>query len=85
MNRAPFWHIIVSFIVMVVACAVQCAAQQPVFNHYSVDDGLPSNTVYNITQDSQGYLWFATGIGVSRFDGHEFRNFDFDGHASHNR
>ncbi|MBN4062524.1 hypothetical protein JYU20_04925, partial [Bacteroidales bacterium AH-315-I05] len=26
-------------------------------------------------QDSKGYIWFATDMGVSRFDGYEFKNF----------
>ncbi|OOG80673.1 hypothetical protein B0E41_19860 [Hydrogenophaga sp. A37] len=40
--------------------------------------GLPSGNVYGIAQDTQGFLWFATGDGLSRFDGYAFRNFRFD-------
>ncbi len=43
--------------------------------HYSEKDGLPSNTVYDITQDKDGFIWFATENGLSRFDGRRFRNF----------
>ncbi|MBL4656973.1 MAG: hypothetical protein JKX73_03165, partial [Flavobacteriales bacterium] len=28
-------------------------------------------------QDSKGYMWFATDIGVSRFDGYKFQNYSF--------
>lgn len=38
-------------------------------------DGLPSNIVRAILQDSQGFLWFGTMNGLSRYDGHTFRNF----------
>jgi len=48
---------------------------QPVFRHYTVNDGLPSSEVYYTIQDSKGYMWFATDRGVSRFDGYEFENF----------
>lgn len=43
--------------------------------HYTVRDGLPSNTIYNIFQDSKGFIWFCTDLGISRFDGHHFENF----------
>ena len=50
-------------------------AQQPSFRQYTVRDGLPSNSVYDLLQDQKGYLWFATDVGVSRFDGKNFVNF----------
>lgn len=40
-----------------------------------MEDGLPSSEIYQVKQDSKGYIWFATGNGVSRFDGYEFKNF----------
>ncbi len=43
--------------------------------NYSVRDGLPSSEVYDVLQDDQGYMWFATDRGVSRFDGYDFKNF----------
>jgi ligand-binding sensor domain-containing protein len=47
----------------------------PSFRQYTVEDGLPSSEVYQVKQDSKGYIWFATGNGVSRFNGYEFENF----------
>lgn len=44
--------------------------------HYTVEDGLPSNTVYDVIQDDRGYMWFGTDAGLSRFDGYEFTNFE---------
>lgn len=51
-------------------------SQHPVFRHFTVDEGLPSNEVYHLFQDSKGFIWIATNMGVSRFDGINFRNFD---------
>jgi len=51
------------------------AAQEPIFQHFTVSDGLPSSEVYQMHQDSLGYIWFATDRGVSRFDGYRFENF----------
>ena len=36
---------------------------------WSVDEGLPHSTVRAIVQTTDGYVWFGTPEGVSRFDG----------------
>ncbi len=46
-----------------------------VFTNYSLANGLPDNYIQTILQDSRGYIWLGTREGLSRFDGHEFRNF----------
>lgn len=45
------------------------------FRNYTALDGLPSSEVYDITQDDQGYLWFATDRGLTRFDGRSFQTY----------
>ncbi len=50
-------------------------AQQIPFDNYTIHQGLPQNSVFDIEQDSYGYIWLATQIGASRFDGREFLNF----------
>jgi ligand-binding sensor domain-containing protein len=47
-------------------------AQQPFFKNYQTHDGLPSNYVYSVFQDSKGYIWTTSDVGVSRFDGQSF-------------
>ncbi len=44
-------------------------------NTFTTDNGLPSNHIYDMTEDNQGFLWIATNNGVSRFDGKYFQNF----------
>ncbi|MBN8249164.1 MAG: hypothetical protein J0L84_17180, partial [Verrucomicrobia bacterium] len=41
----------------------------------SVDQGLSQNMVTAMAQDSQGYLWFGTLGGLSRWNGYEFASF----------
>lgn len=42
------------------------------FKNFSVNDGLSSNLILDIIQDKYGIMWFATGNGLTRYDGHEF-------------
>ncbi len=55
--------------------SVTLNAQKIPFDNYTIHQGLPQNSVFDITQDAYGYIWFATQIGASRFDGREFLNF----------
>jgi len=50
-------------------------AQKIFFKHYTVTDGLCANTIWDIAQDDQGYMWFGTKYGLSRFDGYNFKSF----------
>jgi len=45
------------------------------FDRLSVEDGLPHTSVYDILQDRQGFMWFATDDGVARYDGYTFTKF----------
>jgi ligand-binding sensor domain-containing protein len=50
-------------------------AQSYQFVNFSVEDGLPSNEVYEVIQDSKGFMWFATDRGVARYNGYKFEVF----------
>jgi ligand-binding sensor domain-containing protein len=62
---------------ILVCFSAQVFPQNPTlsFRHYTVEDGLPGSEVYKVFQDSKGFMWFSTNMGVSRFDGKVFRNF----------
>jgi ligand-binding sensor domain-containing protein/anti-sigma regulatory factor (Ser/Thr protein kinase) len=45
------------------------------FQSYTTRDGLPSNHITSLCQDSRGYLWIGTDNGLSMYDGTEFKNF----------
>jgi ligand-binding sensor domain-containing protein len=54
--------------------ALSVHAQLPFHRAYTTRDGLSSDLVYSAIEDKEGYLWFCTDAGVSRFDGTEFMN-----------
>jgi len=45
------------------------------FTNISIDDGLPSNTVYCITEDQQNRIWFGTKQGISIWDGQTYKHY----------
>src|ERR1044072_296401 len=50
-------------------------SQEYGYTRYDSKDGLASSTVYCMTQDKEGFMWFGTETGLSRFDGTHFKNF----------
>ena len=48
------------------------------FRHFGVAEGLPSSIVNAMALDADGYIWFATGDGLARFDGVETTVFRHD-------
>ncbi|MFK7786067.1 MAG: triple tyrosine motif-containing protein [Crocinitomicaceae bacterium] len=51
-----------------------CFSQEIIFTNYSTKEGLPSPEVYDVYQDVNGLMWFATDRGISNFDGFTFQN-----------
>jgi ligand-binding sensor domain-containing protein len=45
------------------------------FERLSVDDGLAQESVQAIVQDPDGFMWFGTQSGLSRYDGYRFTNY----------
>ena len=56
-------------VILPLLLSLSLSAQTPRFVNYSAADGLPSNSVYAVTQDADGILWVGTRGGLSRFDG----------------
>src|SRR5687767_13964402 len=54
---------------------INCLAQQFPFVHYTPKDGLISNQIKGIYQDSKGRLYFTSVNGLSIYDGSRFINY----------
>ncbi len=44
-------------------------SQAQTYRHFTTASGMPSNEVYTVFQDKDGYLWFGTDHGLVRYDG----------------
>lgn len=50
-------------------------AQDPWYLSYQDENKLPSNEVYSIAQDKQGFIWIGCDAGLFRFDGFRYQAF----------
>ncbi len=73
LSKTSFKYIFVVTLLFALACPV--SAQKLPMRHYTLDEGLAFNEVILGFQDTRGYLWFGTYLGLSHFDGKEFRNY----------
>ncbi len=71
------FHFIRLFILLLVLLTGQLMGQQATaaFQFLNSEDGLSQNHVFHIMQDAEGFMWFSTMGGLSRFDGFTFNNY----------
>lgn len=70
------------YIVLIFFFSLFGFCQNPFYVSIDKTSGLPSNSVYDIFQDSKGFMWFATGKGICRYDGSTFKTFTSDEQTS---
>src|SRR6267142_4200486 len=69
-------YCILIFIPFFLCClCTPAAGQEYSYMDYTEKDGLAGSTVYGMARDKDGFLWFGTETGLSRWDGSHFRNF----------
>ncbi len=57
---------------------ISLVAQKNLLESITIEDGLSQGMIFDIMQDSDGFMWFATKNGLNRYDGYEFRIFSHD-------
>ncbi|MDR0541798.1 MAG: hypothetical protein LBH19_06260, partial [Dysgonamonadaceae bacterium] len=63
-------------LIFLVACLFSdLHANEIIIRQIPVAEQLPSNTVYRMFQDRNGFVWFGTPNGFCRYDGYEMKNF----------
>lgn len=54
---------------------VSAQSEYQLLRQLTTDDGLPSNNVYAVVEDSKGFMWFATDDGIVKYDGEQMKVF----------
>jgi len=52
-------------------CFYASAQTQPIYE-LTEENGLPSNTIYQVLQDKKGFIWYGTDNGLFVFNGYEY-------------
>ncbi len=65
-----------ALLLLVLFCSVSVAATQYRIDSWTTENGLPQNSVNNLVQSKDGYIWGVTFGGIFRFDGVRFKVFD---------
>ncbi|MEM7109516.1 MAG: histidine kinase [Bacteroidota bacterium] len=65
----------VLFSLLITIISNQIKAQEVAFFNFTNQEGLPSNTIYDIFQDSRGFVWIATQNGLVRYNGTSFKKY----------
>ena len=48
------------------------------FRHLTNEDGLPTSRVEYIMKDSHGFIWIGTKLGLCRYDGYDYKIYQYD-------
>ena len=68
----------VSLIFLVLNSSLFSQQNNLIYKQITSADGLQDDNVRAIEQDDQGYMWFGTRSGLTRYDGINFKSFTYD-------
>jgi ligand-binding sensor domain-containing protein len=64
-----------TFATLLLGCAIAGHGEHLPMRRFTTADGLARDSVHCIAPDKDGFLWFCTGEGISRFDGYGFKTY----------
>jgi len=74
-TKIVFFYLIVLQLFLIIIGASVYGQNFNKIGTFSTNEGLPSNHIYDIVEDDNGFLWIATNNGIARFDGKYFYNY----------
>ena len=66
------WLVLLLIYIILSHFPLYAEADQPTFEHLSLEKGISHNLTRCIMQDSKGFMWFGTMFGLIKFDGINF-------------
>src|SRR5664280_600772 len=66
---------VITMMLILLLSQAELLAQNFNIKSYNTSDGLAHNNIRSMVRDNSGFLWIGTWDGLSRFDGHEFKNY----------
>ena len=73
-------QVLLSLFVILIFIPIKIGSQNTRVIQLPIMDQLPSNSVFRVYQDKEGYMWFGTQDGICRYDGYRTKIFRSDLH-----
>ncbi len=74
-NIGPYFFLSLLFVSSALSFEVKSTIR---FQHLTIENGLPQNSVLTVLQDSTGFMWFGTENGLVKYDGYSLKIFKHD-------
>lgn len=69
-------HSIAFFFILL--AGIPSLSAQNAIQYWNTENGLSNDWVSAVVQDHEGYIWIATQYGLNRFDGYEFKHYQYE-------
>ncbi len=66
------FRVLINIIFLLLAFLTGYSQEDMIVRQYNKSKGLSQNTVFDIAQDADGFIWLATREGLNKFDGRNF-------------
>jgi signal transduction histidine kinase/ligand-binding sensor domain-containing protein len=76
--RRAFLIVFARLVAALLSPGVALAGEQLSFDRLGLEQGLPHENVYAVTQDRLGFIWLATEDGLARWDGERILTYSHD-------
>lgn len=71
-------NIVSIILIVILGMAIKLYPQVLLTHNYTIDNGLVSNNINSLCQDSSGYIWIASSEGLSVYDSQDFRSYTIE-------
>lgn len=65
-------YVLLLFLILCTFCSY---TQHLLFKNINSKNGLPGSFIYRAFEDSKGYMWYLSDMGIARFDGRDWKYF----------
>ncbi len=74
-HNIRIYYKVLLIVLLTLSTSISLFSQKYFFSNYGIKEGLAHSQIKDVQQDSNGYIWVGTKIGLSKFDGDGFVNY----------
>lgn len=77
-NRVSVFVLINIVVFIYYGISIYAEPRRITFNNLNVEQGISQSTIDVMFQDSKGYIWLGTNDGLNKYNGYEFKVYDYE-------